>query len=287
MIVRESLDFEREGSPLKRLNIGILTWDKLKPGDILQNKKTVYFNERFFKTAHSINSRLYFAENEDTSEEIRPEKYWIIKTIRNDNTWNEKPGLEIELVWAGIFRHAFSMAERIKQSGDLKSKNLPNSYTSNKSIEEWNDYFKIILPEKYDLEESVHFERGVEPKVSMDIGNKWTRIKPGDVIKCIRKTVVEEKNNLDFLTFKDYVDGQYLGDRDYYFDPDNVAVIKYVVDLGENAGLRITIIPFSSEKEARDIKIDSQSLEYLSKTLYATVKGTAPIDTWAKYFKVL
>jgi hypothetical protein len=271
MIVRESLDFEREGSPLKRLNIGILTWEKLKPGDILQNKRNVY----------PVMSRLFFNANEDTGDNIRPEKYWIIKTIRSDNTWDGNPGLEIELVWAGIFRHALSMSERIKQPGDLASKNLPNSYTSNKSIEEWNDWFKIIQPKEYDLEESVNFERGIEPKVSMDIGNKWTRIKPGDIIECIKEVIVEGRGSGEFLTFRDYIPGAYLGGSDYYFIPGNFGVIKNVVDLQE-VGLRINLLPYETREEAERVDIKKSTI-----ALYSATKGTAPIDVWAKYFKVL
>jgi hypothetical protein len=130
------------------------------------------------------------------------------------------------------------------------------------------------------------FIRGIDPKVSMDIGNKWTRVQPGDIIECIRTTIIEEKSNQDFLTFKDYIHGQYMGDRDYYFEPGNVAVIKQIVDLEEKAGFRITIIPFTSEKEARE-SIKKTDVESLSKVLYSTVKGTAPISIWGKYFKVL
>jgi hypothetical protein len=223
-------------------------------------------------------SRLFFSPNEDTSEDIRPNKYWIIKTIRPDNTWDGSSGLEIEFVWASIFRHALSMAFRIKQPGDLEYKNLPNSYTVNHSTEEWNMWFEIIQPKEYDLQESVNFERGIEPKVSMDIGNKWTRIQIGDIIECTKEVIVEGKNNQEYLTFRDYAPGAYLGDNDYYFIPGNVGVVRNVVDLQE-VGLRITIIPAETKEEAEGIKPTS--------ILYSTTKGTAPIETWAKYFKVL
>jgi hypothetical protein len=268
MIVRESLDFEREGSPLKRLNIGILTWDKLKPGDILQNKRRIY----------PVMARLFFSPNEDTAEDINAGKYWIIKEIVQQNkSLDGREYIEMELVWAGIFRHALSMAERIKQPGNLVSKNLPKSYTANKSVEEWDDWFKIIQPKEYDLEESINFERGIDPKVSMDIGNKWTRIKVGDIIECSRPTIIRESNNMEFLEFEDYTEGEYLGDRDYVFEIGNVAYIKTIVDFGVE-GLRISIIPFETEKEARELK---------NLALYSAIKGTAPISKWAKFFKVL
>ena len=226
-------------------------------------------------------SRLFFNPNEDTSEDVRPEKYWIIKTIRPDNTWDGNPGLEIELVWAGIFRHALSIAFRIKQPGTLEFKNLPKSYTANKSVEEWEDWFKIIQPKEYDLQESINFERGQDPKQSMDIGNKWTRLKVGDIIECIKEVIVEGRDSGEFLIFKDYIpgSGQYLGDRDYYFIPGNLGLVKTIVDLQEH-GLRITIIPGETLKELEGIDLNKSYL-------LSTTKGTAPIETWAKYFKVL
>jgi hypothetical protein len=41
MIVRESLDFERGQEPKKSMDIGLRTWDNIKPGDILIPKKEV------------------------------------------------------------------------------------------------------------------------------------------------------------------------------------------------------------------------------------------------------
>ena len=128
------------------------------------------------------------------------------------------------------------------------------------------------------VRESINFERGQDPKISMDIGNKWTRIKPGDTIECIREVMVEWKDAGEFLVFKDYVPGAYLGDRDYYFIPGNAGVIKNIVDLQE-AGLRIAIIAVEKKEDAVGIRHSSP--------LHSTVKGTAPIEIWAKYFKVL
>jgi hypothetical protein len=273
MIVRESLEFERGGNPLKQLDIGILTWDKLKPGNILQNKRIIY----------PVMSQLFFSQEDipgdhlPDSDEVRTEKYWIVTKIHQ-----EKNYFDIELIWAGIFRHAINIAEKIKYGTNVRSPR----YSANHSIEEWDDWFKILQPKEYDLEESVHFERGSDPKVSMDIGNKWTRIKPGDIIECIRKNVVRERNNQDIFTFEDYIftPETYLGDKDYYFDLGNVAFIKQIVDFEDKSGLRISIIPFSSEEEVRE---SIKRTDLLSKSLYSTVKGTAPISTWAKYFKVL
>ncbi len=131
------------------------------------------------------------------------------------------------------------------------------------------------------VREHLDFERGQDPKISMDIGNKWTHIKVGDIIECTKEVIVERRDSGEFLTFKDYISGAYLGDRDYYFSPGNMGLIKTIVDLQE-AGLRITIIPAETIEELEGINLNKPS-----SSLFYTTKGTAPISIWAKYFKVL
>jgi len=128
------------------------------------------------------------------------------------------------------------------------------------------------------VRESLDFERGQDPKVSMDIGNKWTRLKVGDLIECIKEVIVDEENHQEYLTFREYTPGAYLGDSQYYFIPGNIGVVKNIADLQEE-GLRITIIPAETREEAKGITPNSR--------IFSTTKGTAPIETWAKYFKVL
>jgi len=157
-------------------------------------------------------------------------------------------------------------------------RNLPDSYTANYGIKDWDLWFKIIQPKEYGLEESLNFERGQDPKVSMDIGNKWARIKVGDIIECIKEVIVEGGGSQEFLTFKEYVQDAYLGDSDYYFIPGNAGVVKNVVNLPD-VGLRISIIPVQDKEEAKGINPLSP--------LFSPTKGTAPIDTWAKFFRVV
>ena len=150
-LVREALDFERGGNPMKQLGIGIITWDKLSPGDILQNKKIVYPEE----------SRLFFDITEK-SLEVLPDKYWIINEIfRVKKDELEEPDesdadeyLNLSLNWAGIFRHAEAQAERIKNPNQNPNvfKSFPKMYTAMYPIERWDEYFRIIQPKEYDHE---------------------------------------------------------------------------------------------------------------------------------------
>jgi hypothetical protein len=127
------------------------------------------------------------------------------------------------------------------------------------------------------IKESLNFERGQDPKISMDIGNKWARIKVGDIIQCIRETDVEVKDSGEFITFKDPVSETYLENRDYYIEIGNLGYIKTIANLQEY--FRITIIPGKTIEDFEGIGPFSN--------LFSTIKGTTTIDIWAKYFKVL
>jgi hypothetical protein len=126
------------------------------------------------------------------------------------------------------------------------------------------------------VRERLDFERGIDPKISMDIGNKWVRIKSGDIIECIKRTIIREKDDQDFITFEEYFDEIYFGDRDYTFDVGNVAVIKSVE--GDEKNLSIKMVGFMTKEEA----LESRNL-----ALYPVTKGSAPIETWAQFFKVI
>ena len=132
------------------------------------------------------------------------------------------------------------------------------------------------------VRESINFERGVEPKVSMGIGNKWARIKKGDIIECIRRVLVkyDRESQLDYLAFMppDKIDND---PRDYYFDIGNVAIADEIRE--ENGSLKMVLIPMDDEKGALEIQ---KRITGLSRVLYARIPGDASIETWAKYFKV-
>jgi hypothetical protein len=135
--LRESLAFDRGGSPLKKLDIGITTWEKLKPGDIIRNIKRVY-------RASSTDQRLYFSDNEDMTDDDNPGRYFIVKeSSKIDDDWS------ITLYQSGsVFRRAWNISNEVKEGI------LPNIRTcwSVKPIEAWNEWFKIIQPSEYDEE---------------------------------------------------------------------------------------------------------------------------------------
>lgn len=134
--IQESLAFDRNGPPLKKLGIGAVTWEKLKPGDIIKNKKRVH------KTSSS--DRLYFTETEDTDTDQNAGTYFIIKTA------SEMEGyLSVTMYMSSIFRHAWSVSDSVKDSGSAPGK---TELWANKNIEQWNEWFTIIQPSQYEEE---------------------------------------------------------------------------------------------------------------------------------------
>jgi hypothetical protein len=134
--LRESLAFDRGGSPLKKLGIGTVTWEKLKPGDIITNKRRIY------KTSKS--SIIYLTNNEDTNEDEGAGKYFTIKTA------SEKGGyLYATMYMSSIFRHALNISDSIKHSGSAPGK---TELWLDKHIQDWNAWFTIIQPNQYEEE---------------------------------------------------------------------------------------------------------------------------------------
>ena len=137
--LRESLDFDRTGPPLKKLGIGAVTWEKLKPGDIIKNKRRVH--------KASDSDRLYFTETEDTNTSEGPGKYFIIKTASSMEGY-----LSVTMYMSSIFRHAWNISDWVKEPAGSAPGQI--ELWANKNIEQWNEWFTIIQPSQFEEEYS-------------------------------------------------------------------------------------------------------------------------------------
>jgi hypothetical protein len=109
----------------------------LKPGDILKNKMTIY----------PIGTKLSFSPRDYRTDKLYSGKYFIIKNISRIRN-----SLIIDLIWASVFRHAENMGKKIK-NGDDSDTHIPPMYKISKSINQLEEYFKIIQPKDYDNED--------------------------------------------------------------------------------------------------------------------------------------
>lgn len=120
------------------------------------------------------------------------------------------------------------------------------------------------------VRESIKFERGIDPKKSMNIGNPWIKIKPGDWIECIKRLIVEDETIVFTSPNSKILDGD-----SWIFDVGNAARVKMLESKKEGTELFLRLIPM---KGITDLK-------YLG--MFNNIEGFANIDTWAKYFKIV
>ena len=131
------------------------------------------------------------------------------------------------------------------------------------------------------VRESINFERGIDPKRSMEIGlSKWVDIKPGDMLECIKRLVVEG-GKMEYLFFADPSKRKMTG-NDYTFDLGNVAIVKLK---RSSDPLNLSIIPFDNFDEAKEYH--QKDMRQYTGTLFSTIEGKAPILTWSKYFRIV
>jgi len=133
------------------------------------------------------------------------------------------------------------------------------------------------------VREYIEFERGQDPKKAMNIGNKWVRLEPGDIIKCISRVVVTESD--EEILFQDPKTYEKAKHRKgfYYYNIGDFGVIKHIIHK-ENK-LKLIVIPFADFKSAEEVSNDIRGGGKMY--LLSTQFGEATIEEWKKFFEVL
>jgi hypothetical protein len=182
--VRERLEFERGIDPKKSMNIGKThLWNNLKPGDILRIKKVT-----------SLNIFLYV---ENSSYNIG--NYLIIKDIIP-----QEHGIEVSFIFC-------KNLEEFKKC--LKTKDI-SAYISDGDFFFTYDDDLDLLSDTFDflsdidikrlLNESINFERGLDPKKAMEIGkhhdNPFNKLE--NTYNYYNYAMRQDKNGLERLILK-------------------------------------------------------------------------------------
>jgi hypothetical protein len=133
------------------------------------------------------------------------------------------------------------------------------------------------------VRENINFERGLEPKESMNIGNPWTRVKKGSIIECIKSAIVEELTKGEYLILIDPEQYQNKQGNYYTFSEGNVAILRGVHLSPSEEVLACSLIPFD------DISLipDEESLKKGKLTIYSSISARERISSWKEYFKVI
>lgn len=127
--------FVRSDNDLKNLGIGILTFDKLEVGDILESTENVYPDH--------TRLTLDFYEEMPTAT-IGPKKLFVISDVkRRENI------LEMGLRFAGFLNAAVNLRKRMLEDKWTDEK-LPHVYRMIGSVNEWKGHFKILQPKEYE-----------------------------------------------------------------------------------------------------------------------------------------
>ena len=164
--IYEVLDFERGIDPKESMNIGLRD---LKPGYVIQAKLNLRFNDDLSLSPRNISGistfrhRPFYPEKEN----FKKGEYIVINEV-----FNREDGY----VSAGYFRFK-DLEKALERSTEIGSAALEKLYASQWFIIKPKDiksFFKLINIEN-GISESVNFERGKEPKKSMEIGQNYIK----------------------------------------------------------------------------------------------------------------
>ena len=135
------------------------------------------------------------------------------------------------------------------------------------------------------VRESLNFERGLDPKKSMDIGmTGFDQIKRGDVLQCI-KTCWIKQYNLNFYQGRNPAWRTDDGSEGSEFEVGMYGVIDNTPDKWKDK-LILDVIPFEGAKDAKEVS-DSLKKSPNYGMLLSKVIGVANPNTWKKHFKIV
>ena len=168
--VSESISFERGGDPLGRMGIGGFSFDTLRPGTILKSKK-------FFGVTKSGKIAGYHS----ASISISPDNYLIVRKVIP----GDKPNTKI-IYWykSRDLGRVMEISKKMEngEAPGISSWHFTSGHFTDLSKIRFNYRLDIIRPD-IETNESVKFERGLDPKRSMGIGHiTWENLAPGDIL---------------------------------------------------------------------------------------------------------
>jgi hypothetical protein len=135
------------------------------------------------------------------------------------------------------------------------------------------------------VRENINFERGIDPKEAMSIGNLWVRMKLGNIIECIKPLSVEKTGEKEYLAFQilNNKQGNY-----YTFEEYQAAVVKKAHFFEDRGVLEMWIIPADDLKSALNLRNNIISIEKSNKlSIFSSIYGKEKIETWKEYFKII
>ena len=136
------------------------------------------------------------------------------------------------------------------------------------------------------VRESLNFERGLDPKKSMDIGmTGFDQIQRGDVLECIKVCWIRK----GMLSFYQGTNPSWRtaeeDDRVEEFPPGTYGVIHLTPDKWKDK-LILDIIPFEGARDAKEVSEKIKESPNYGQML-SKVIGAANPNTWKRHFKIV
>jgi hypothetical protein len=163
LLVEDSLNFQRGKSPLSSMGVGGFSFDTLKPGAILISKRYFGVTEKTGKITGYNSAKL----------PIGKDNFLLVTEIRDNADGKTK-----NISFKRYSSHGFTLEkikeerQKLRDSGrkSLEWWGILSGFFSAISKAKFNFRFDILVPGFNDLNESISFERGKDPKDSMKIG---------------------------------------------------------------------------------------------------------------------
>ena len=166
LLVEDSLNFQRGKSPLSSMGVGGFSFDTLKPGAILISKRYFGVTEKTGKITGYNSGKLPIGKDN-----------FILVTKVRDNADGKTKNISFKRYTS----HGFTL-EKIKEERqklkDAGSKSLDwwgilSGFFSDISKAKFHFRFDILVPGFNDLDESLDFQRGMDPKKTLGLGRPF------------------------------------------------------------------------------------------------------------------
>ena len=163
LLVEDSLNFQRGKSPLSSMGVGGFSFDTIKPGAILISKRYFGVTEKTGRITGYNSGKL----------SIGVDNFLLVTEVRDNADGKTK-----NISFKRYSSHGFTLEkikeerQKLRDSGrkSLEWWGILSGFFSAISKAKFDFRFDILVPGFNDLDESISFERGRDPKTSIGIG---------------------------------------------------------------------------------------------------------------------
>ena len=137
LLVRESINFERGGNPLRQMNIGMRGFNELRRGDVVQATKDILINDK--------DILVFYPRDKFTGGNIFPKGGYGV--VRNDGkVWKDKYILDLICYEEDNLFYVKDVSNKLKEKRKFYGR-LMAGVVGVANVNTWNKFFKVIRSE--------------------------------------------------------------------------------------------------------------------------------------------